>query len=139
MALVGVGLSILFPLVAPLVVWAVQKDKMPYAERACWRIMVFDGIVMAVAFVVVAIAAVTMCVPLLNIVVFLFAFLVSLALSAWTLLVTIMAMVRISEGQEYIAPLVDGLFPPPASAGSAQAPTPGHEGPPPPDPPPYPG
>lgn len=135
MALLGVGLSLLFPAVAPLVVWAIQKDKMPYVARACWRIMIFDGILMAAVFVIMAIAAVTMCIPVLNILTMLLAMMLALALSAWALLVTIMALVRISEGQEYVPPIVDGLIAPPASAAPTPAPQPEAGAPPPPEPP----
>lgn len=115
MAMVGVGLSIFAPLIAPLVVWAIQKDKSPYVARTCWRFMVFDGVVMVVAVVFFVVMTILSLIPVLGCLIFCAMIALFGGVGVWVLAVTIIALVRINEGNEYIPPIADLLLPPPAA------------------------
>lgn len=114
MALLGVGLSLVAPLLAPLIIWAIQKDKMPFTARVCWRFMVFDGVLLAIGLVSFVVMTVLSFIPILGCLVFCLMVVLFGGVGVWALVVTIMGLVRINEGNEFIPPFADQLFPPPA-------------------------
>ena len=113
MALLGVALSFLFPLVAPLVMYLVQKDKMPFTARVCWRFMVFDGVVLAVAIVTSIVMSILSVIPILGCLVFCLMIVLVGGVGLWALAVTIFGLIRINEGMDFIPPFADQLLPPP--------------------------